>query len=236
MRSTLRDAMVNHGNLRSLWQRVKSEAVFASGHWCRERDDGRLDQKLPFGSPYNDSAIVGAGLGLSLIRALLGDRAELKSAHAVHALGRRSAAAPESLANKENDNASRAGGSSDHGSNSEVSNAPFDSNQDDDGIGGSDEAFATAREPQHWHRDTDLLWSSSSGDTPQKRQQQQQQQHFLETPAHDMHKGFFSPVYAINCFVPLRHLHSHDGPTEFTLGCAKSSFLALSSLRVCFCL
>jgi len=195
VRSALRNAMADHGNLRSLWQRVKGEVLFASGHWCRERDDGRLDQKLPFRKPYNDSSIVGAGLGLSLIAALLGDRAELKSAHAIHALGRSSTTTENELG-KQNDVASK-----------EVD------------VDRSDEAFATAREPQHWHRDTNLLWSSSSMSSADASQSQHQQR-ISGPPAHDMHNGFFSPAYAINSFVPLRDLHNEDGPTEFTLGYA----------------
>ena len=166
VRGYLRNAMANHASLRELWHGqgspIRNESLFRAGHFYRERDDGRVDQKIPWAEPYSKPSLLFNAAGMSLVGALLGDRAELKGLHAIHALGR------------------------------------------GDTFGTSD--FATTREPQHWHRDTELLWSANSDNLVADRD------------THAYGSGVFTPPYAVNVFVPLRVLGESDGPTEFTLG------------------
>ncbi|GAB5366885.1 hypothetical protein AAMO2058_001182300 [Amorphochlora amoebiformis] len=58
--------------------------------------------------------------------------------------------------------------------------------------------------PQHWHRDTGLLFPDD--------------EYFQLKDVHNKSHGIHLPPYAINQFIPLTHLTPQNGPTEFTLG------------------
>jgi len=62
----------------------------------------------------------------------------------------------------------------------------------------------TSRKPQHWHRDTGLLFPNDD--------------HFHISDVHNKTNGVHLPTYAINQFIPLVDFTESNGPTQFTLG------------------
>mmetsp|Transcript_23745 Transcript_23745/g.69527 ORF Transcript_23745/g.69527 Transcript_23745/m.69527 type:complete len:384 (-) Transcript_23745:11-1162(-) len=89
IRETLRTAMVSRRNLRTLWQTnrtLQRELLLAAGNEYKERDDGRIDLRLPWRQPFNNSALLLNPFIFGALRSLLGESVELKSAHAIHAL------------------------------------------------------------------------------------------------------------------------------------------------------
>lgn len=92
IRDRLRHALATRGNLRAVFEDVEDELLLASGDILRERDDGRLDQRLIVATDQGDSMLIqdhqvlAPSLIVGLLASLLGDGAELKSGHAIHSL------------------------------------------------------------------------------------------------------------------------------------------------------
>lgn len=63
-------------------QQVSGETMLHSGHWFKERNDGRIDVTLPWAAPYNETALVLNPFVAPLVRALLGADVDPKAAHA----------------------------------------------------------------------------------------------------------------------------------------------------------
>jgi ectoine hydroxylase-related dioxygenase (phytanoyl-CoA dioxygenase family) len=92
LRERLRMAMATRGNLRHLFTDLQGELLLRSGKTFRERDDGRIDQRLPTSGAFASTSLLANSLVVSILAALLGEDVELKSSHAIHALAGKSGA------------------------------------------------------------------------------------------------------------------------------------------------
>lgn len=94
LRERLRMAMATRGNLRHLFKDLQGELLLRSGQTFRERDDGRIDQRLPMSGAFafDQRSLLANSLVVSILAALLGEDMELKTIHAIHALEGKSVA------------------------------------------------------------------------------------------------------------------------------------------------
>jgi len=94
VRSRLVEAAARRGDLKQLWEdnskrfgvRLHDELLLVDGFRYRERNDARIDLKLPFAAPFNHTTMVANVFARPLLQNFLGEQARLKSLHAIVAL------------------------------------------------------------------------------------------------------------------------------------------------------